>query len=311
MRRVSGIAALAAAALASLSGSSAAAGSSPSLRFTSPPSGLAIQGRSLWVSLADDGVILRLDVRSGRRLGRIDVHRQDLRALGGGTLATAGKDIWVAAPVHVGGDPTVGDASGWIGRIDVRRSTLRITQIYGDQPAQVAVGTAGVWVSGGHTVWRIDPRTRRVIATVHLPRNVGAIAVGARAVWVDEQNAGVLVRIDPRARKVLGSTAIGPSMSGSSLALGRFLWATTDRGVVALDPASGSIVRRITLPKPSAVAVDGAHVWALAPDGLYSIAGTKASRRVALGPGVAGLLVAARGIVWLSDGATNTLRRAV
>src|SRR2546423_8975285 len=94
------------------------------LTFASPVSGLAIDHGSLWASIAGDDVILRLDARTGRRLARIDVHRADLRALGGGSLTAARGKIWIAAPVHVVGDPTVGDASGWIGRLDPRSSRL-------------------------------------------------------------------------------------------------------------------------------------------------------------------------------------------
>ena len=85
------------------------------MTFASPVTGLAIEGGSLWVSIASDDIMLRLDARTGRRLARIDLPRADLRALGGGTLAAGRGKIWIAAPVHVEGDPSVGDASGWIG----------------------------------------------------------------------------------------------------------------------------------------------------------------------------------------------------
>lgn len=281
------------------------------MRFQSPPSGLAIQNRSLWVSLASDGVLLRLDARSGRRLGRIDVNAEDRRALGGGTLARGAGYIWVAAPVRVDDDPVIGNASGWIGRIDPSTPTLRITQTYGDPPSHVAVSSAGVWVSGGRTLRRVSVRTGRVIKTLRLPGFLGGIAVDADTVWVNVPSIGVVLRVDARTYKLIGSTAVGRSTAGSAVALDRGVaWVATDRGIVALDRTKGTVMFRLALPPVSAVAVDGPRVWALASDGLYTISGRKVSKRAALGPNTAGLLAAAGGVVWVSDGASNTLRRA-
>src|SRR5437870_12672488 len=112
----------------------AAAPKQPLLTFASPVTGLALERGSLWVSIAGDDVVLRLDARSGRRLARIDLPRADARALGGGTLAATPTKIWIAAPVHVEGDPSVGDANGWIGRIDPRTLRLKLVQVYGDRP---------------------------------------------------------------------------------------------------------------------------------------------------------------------------------
>ncbi len=127
----------------------AAAPKQPAMTFASPVTGLAIERGSLWVSIAGENLVLRLDARTGRRRASIEVHRADARAFGGGSLAAAEDKIWIAAPVHVVGDPTVGDASGWIGRIDRRTLRLKLVQVHGDRPAQVAVGRTGVWVSGG------------------------------------------------------------------------------------------------------------------------------------------------------------------
>jgi hypothetical protein len=250
-------------------------------------------------------------VRTGRRTLRIVVHRADARALGGGKLAAASNAIWVGAPVHVDDDPIVGNASGWVGRIELSRPRLRVTPVYGDPPAEIGVGRSGVWVTGGRTLRHFDAISGRQIETIRLPHALGAVAVGANAVWLDEPNRGRLLRIDPKTRKVRASILIGRSVAGSSLALGAVLWATTDYGVVGVDPVSGAVVTRIPLRHASAIAVDGAHVFALASDGLYSIVQSRATKRLALPSNGGELLAAAAGIVWLSDGSSNSLRRVV
>jgi streptogramin lyase len=282
----------------------------PILRFASPVSGLALERGSLWVSIAGDDIVLRLDARTGRRLARIDLPRADRRALGGGSLAAAPGKIWIAAPVHVESDPSVGDASGWIGRIDPRTRRLGLVQVWGDRPAQVAVGRTGVWISGLRTLRHVDPATGKVTRSVRFRRYLGAVAVTRTAVWVAGSNTGRLLQIDPRTFKVRASIVVGHSAAGSSLAVARGrVWAATDRGLVAVDAASAKITARVRLPGAGQVAFDGSRLWALANGGVYSIVGTRITKRLSLPSKVFGLLVAVGRDVWLSDEATNSLRR--
>lgn len=254
--------------------------------------------------------MLRLDARTGGRLARIDLPRADRRALGGGTLAAAPDRIWIAAPVHVESDPSVGDAAGWIGRLDPRTLQLRLVQVHGERPEQVAVGRTGVWISGLRTLRRVDPATGKVTGSVRFRRYLGAVAVTRTAVWVAGSNTGRLLQIDPRTFKVRASVGVGRSAAGSSLAVARGrVWAATDRGLVAVDAASAKITSRVRLPGASQVAFDGSRMWALANGGVYSIAGAHVTKRLSLPSKVFGLLVATGRDVWLSDEAANSLRR--
>jgi hypothetical protein len=164
--------ALAGLVAAIIAASAWAAPSRSELTFDAPVSGLAIERGSLWVSIAGDDLVLRLDLRTGRRLARIVLPHADRRAFGGGSLASGRRWIWISAPVRVIDDPSVGDASGWIGRLDPRSLRLRLTQVHGDRPAYVGVGSAGVWTSGHHTLRRVDPGSGKVTGRVHFRRFV-------------------------------------------------------------------------------------------------------------------------------------------
>jgi hypothetical protein len=298
---------VAAAALSAVVGPATA--SAPTVRFKSPPTGLA-GGDSLWVSLAGDGALLRLDARTGRVLSRIDVHRADPRALGGGPLAAARKQLWIAAPIHVDDDPVVGNASGWIGRVDVRHAKLRITQVHGDPPSQIGVGPAGVWVTGGRTVRHVDARSGAVVGTLRLPAFLGAVAVGVNAVWVDEPNTGRLVEIDPRTRRVRGSVPIGRSTGkGAMVVVGSLVWAATDDGVVSVDQHSGRVTARLPVPGASALAFGRSQLWVVGRAGVYSIRGGKVTKELSVPRGGGELIAVAGGGVWLTAGASNSLRR--
>ena len=298
---------IAAVVLAAVVGTAAASG--PTVRFKSSPSGLA-GGDTLWVSIAGDGVLLRLDSRTGRMLARIDVHRADPRALGGGPLAAGGKQLWIAAPVHVDDDPVIGNASGWIGRVGIRGDKLRITQVHGDPPFQIGVGPAGVWVTGGRTVRQVDARTGAVVRVLRLPAYLGAVAVGTNAIWVDEPNTGRLVELDPRTRKVRGSVAIGRSSGRGALAVvGGVVWAATNDGLVSVDQRSRRVTARLSVPGASALAFGRSRVWVVGRDGVYSIRGGKVTKQLSLARGEGELIAVAGGGVWLSAGSSNSLRR--
>ena len=275
------------------------------------PANPAFEGRSVWVSIPAEAIVLRLDARSGRRLARIKVTRADHRAFGGGPLAARRGTVWIAAAVHVDDDPSLPPSnSGWIGRLDTQTLRLRVTFVTGDAPAAVAVGPAGVWVSGGRTLRQVDPRTGRIVATVSLGRLLGDIAVGTDAIWVAAPHAGMLLRIDPRTRRVVRELRVGRTSGSGSLTFGSLLWATTDRGVVGVDPRTGVLVRRVAVQRPQSIAVDGQDVWVYAPAGLYYVtAGGTASRRFAAAAPAFGAVVARAGTIWLSDGVTQTLRR--
>nr|MBA2461656.1 hypothetical protein [Actinomycetota bacterium] len=186
MTRAVGAALLAAAVLGSGTAAGGEATADPlrtlvSVSLPGEPANPALEGGSVWVSIPAEAIVLRLGARSGRRLARIDLTRRDPHAFGGGPLAAWRGIVWVAAPVHVDDDPSLPpDNSGWIGRIDTRTCRLRVAFVTGDPPAAVAVGPAGVWVSGGRTLRQVDPRTGRIVASVSLGRFLRRVGSGHR-----------------------------------------------------------------------------------------------------------------------------------
>lgn len=79
-----------------------------------------------------------------------------------------------------------------------RHSQARIP--VGGGPASLAVAAGAVWVANqdAGTVSRIDPTSNRVAARIPIPA-YGAIAVGAGAAWAANDQASTVYRIDPHA----------------------------------------------------------------------------------------------------------------
>ena len=76
----------------------------------------------------------------------------------------------------------------------------------------LAVGDGAVWLAGDareRAVWRLDPKTHRVAARIHLPFIPKAIAAGGGAVWVTSLLGDTVSRIDPRTNRVVKTIPVG------------------------------------------------------------------------------------------------------
>lgn len=169
--------------------------------------------------------------------------------------------------------------------------------------SQVAVGLGAVWVTAdGGRLYRIDPNSNRVVATILVEGPIRGVETGGGYVWVTRATEGVgeLIRVDPATNRVTGAAIeAGPgpiaalygfgalwvtSSSASSvvrvdpstgtvstlgftgaLAAGfGSLWAASDDSVVRSDPKTGRPTATVRVPRAQAVAVGQGRVWALA-----------------------------------------------
>jgi YVTN family beta-propeller protein len=186
----------------------------------------------------------------------------------------------------------------------------------------MTVGAGSVWVvnSDDSSISRIDPGSRRVVATIAVgARNLGWLVVSHGQVWMlrddyDTSSGGELIRIDPATNHVTGRTLLGKNMCGSfgMVATRDALWVTADAQgtVIRIDPLSGRVVARIH--------VDGAPIGPIVAHGMVWVAnegeGSTRLWRVdpatneAAGfgepPGSGWMLQPAGGKFWTTDGET-------
>jgi DNA-binding beta-propeller fold protein YncE len=121
----------------------------------------------------------------------------------------------------------------------------------GRLPFQVAIGPGAVWVSGeadGGTVWRIDPSSNKVVATISTPNPFSTgVVVGHRAVWVAAREEKVIYRIDP-ATNTIAVTIHLPSQIGGIGVGSDAIWSSGfgDGKVYRIDPATNEITGSIS-----------------------------------------------------------------
>jgi YVTN family beta-propeller protein len=217
------------------------------------------------------------------------------------------------------------DAGGvWIGTGDARRSRLvrldpgsrlvvrsvrlaRRAEVLGlTVPGPVTIGFGSIWVGDGFSrIARVHPRTGEATA-VPVGNSPIAIAAGAGAVWVVDDEDDTLTRIDPAAENaVLTSTPLGRGPSAVAVGEGA-VWAanTQDDTVARIDPASGAVTQTVRVGRrPSGIAVGDGAVWV-----ANSLSGTvsrldpstgRVEATVDVGEAPTGLTFA-RGLVWVS-----------
>jgi streptogramin lyase len=188
--------------------------------------GVAVDGNTVWVARLHADVV-RLDWAGGTLAGRFTIglpgsSSYDLIAAGSGVAVTHGEPNQAAQL-----DPRTGTATA-IG--------------LGSSPAGAAFGAGSFWVSAqDSTLARIDPASRRVVATIrldadHLP---GAVVVGDGAVWVFA-GGGLVQRIDPTSSRVVHTLAVGPQgVDSGRLAVGAgsvWLSDAEARTLIRIDP---------------------------------------------------------------------------
>ncbi len=130
----------------------------------------------------------------------------------------------------------------------------------------LAVGEGAVWVAGdalGRTVWRVDPVSERVTATIDVPFVPRGIAAGEGAVWVSSLLDDTVARIDPTAARITRTIHVGRGASGIAAGRGAVWVANSIDGTVSrIDPRSNEVVATIPVgSNPEEIAAGAEAVW--------------------------------------------------
>lgn len=134
----------------------------------------------------------------------------------------------------------------------------------------VALGVGSVWTTDDSGLLRLDARTGARQAFRKLPFLTGyvnaALAVGAGSVWVADQQANTVWRIDTRNETVIATIMVGDHPSGIAFGAGAVWVASSDGTVSRIDPAAaqglGRVVRTIHVGQtPNGIAVGDGRVW--------------------------------------------------
>jgi YVTN family beta-propeller protein len=186
----------------------------------------------------------------------------------------------------------------------------------------IGAGAGALWVvnSDDATVSRIDPASRRVVATIPVgARNLGRLIVAHGMVWVlrddyDQSRGGELIRIDPATNRVAGRTLLGKNMCGGFgiVAAKDAIWVSADAQgtVIRIDPSTGRLVARIQMKgAPIGPVIAHGAVWVVneaeGPTRMWRVdPATNEASPVRDLAGDDWMLEPRAGRLWTTDGAT-------
>ena len=229
------------------------------------PTGVAAAGPYVVVANGPEGTATGFDAATGENLGAATLSLPDFQ-----TILVAGGEgrIWYAVPAK----QMAGDAAGDIlptatpsGDVHIPPDETDLLSAYTSFDG-LAVGEGSIWLAGdafGRTVWRVDPGSRQVIATIPLPFIPAGIAAGENGVWITSLLDDTVSRLDPRTGRITWTVRVG--RGGYAVSAGEggvWVASSIDGTVTRLDPGTGRVVAVIpTRRSPTAVAAGAGGVW--------------------------------------------------
>jgi YVTN family beta-propeller protein len=134
----------------------------------------------------------------------------------------------------------------------------------GPQGITAAFGSVWVGDTTSNVVYRIDPQTNRVIATIAAPESAttcGDLTADAVAVWVASGCDGTMVwRIDPATNTAAPSAVLSTSPGSVRAGFGS-IWTVSQDTLSRIDPATKS-VRQNTISGVGPLDIGEGAVWA-------------------------------------------------
>ncbi|HJP65005.1 MAG TPA: hypothetical protein VKA30_01725, partial [Actinomycetota bacterium] len=160
--------------------------------------GAEIDDRAIWLMSTSDEVVLAVDKRTGKELGRTVIN---IGAITGS--AAGGGAVWIT-------DKSNNTAL----RIDSR--SFKVTHVPVQHPTAIRVAPGGVWVidaiDGVLTQLSLDGGA--VLDTIDLHMAEGnqdaGLAIGPDSVWITDHSGGQLIRVDLGSHRVVARIAVGP-----------------------------------------------------------------------------------------------------
>jgi YVTN family beta-propeller protein len=227
----------------------AATGSAPGPREVTAGQG------SVWVVNGDGRTVTQLDDRSAAQLNIVQV------PISAELLASGAGAVWVGSPL-----------TGTVARINPRSASVSESFLVPARRGtikELAVGEGALWISSNdivadqYRVFRVDPSTGKVVATIPIRLGAQGIDVGRGAVWVASPLGNTVSEIDPTTDRVVRTVRVGQDPIAVAVGEGA-VWVTNyeDGTVSRIDPKRGRVVERIRVgPNPDRIAVGLGGVW--------------------------------------------------
>jgi streptogramin lyase len=257
---------------------------------------LAIGFGSVWVTVAKNNEVVRVDPARNVVQARIAVDKEPCYGIGIGvdkvwvlncqskTLTrinpkTNAVDLRMPVKIDDGGEGSIavddryvwfvsddnGNASTLV-QMDAKTGRPLQRIAVGKDSAVVKLGFGSVWVvsSGEGNVYRVDPAKGKVTAMITVAEGPRFSTIAAGSLWVLTQSDGNVTRIDPATNKVVAVIPVRvPGKGGEICFGGGFIWVTMDgTPVTRIDPVKNKVVDQYgNYPKADGIRYGFGAVW--------------------------------------------------
>jgi virginiamycin B lyase len=262
------------------------------------PDWVALAGGSAWVAVVggvrkvdgatgkvdglvpiDDVVCLAMDVGfDSVWAGACETHRLIRIVPTSGLLFTPPIDLPIRA-IQAESSIAVGEDGVWL--VSVDHELVRVDPIInradpdlwplpeGAAGARAGLGSLWVTVTPTDALLRISPADPRISQAIKVGDGPRFLAIGEGAVWVMNQGAGSVSRVDAGGAVVASIPVSDVPIRGGDIAVGGgSVWVRIEQDlVVRIDPATNTVTARYGPPSGSgSVAADADAVWVSAHD---------------------------------------------
>ncbi len=205
----------------------------------------------VWVTAPNAGQVSAIDPMTHQVVATIDVGRFPK------DIAVAEGNVWV-----------VSETEGTLWRIDPVTFEVVDTISLGGNTMYVAAGQGAVWVTGGLGVRKIDLTTGTRYGVVY--NNCSGVAIGENAIWVGDNQNPQLLKIDPETRRVVATVKLEGKPSEIAYGHGTVWVILSDKNeVVGIDPNTHQVVTTLSSNAfIHGLAVDPTRVWHTHPYAL-------------------------------------------
>jgi virginiamycin B lyase len=260
------------------------------------PDWLGIGFGSVWVTVAKNNEVVRIDPVRNVVQARVPVDKEPCYGIGIGvdrvwvlncqskTLTrinpqTNAVDLRVPVKIDSEGEGSIAVDEKYVWFVsneDGHASTLTHADVktgrmgkgiaVGKDSAVVKLDFGSVWVisPGEGNVYRVDPRRGKVTAMIVVAEGPRFATTGAGSLWVLSQSHGSVSRIDPATNKVVAVIPVHvPGKGGEICYGGGFIWVTMDGNpVTRIDPAKNKVVDQYgNYPKADAIRYGFGSIW--------------------------------------------------
>lgn len=174
------------------------------------PAGVAVSRGAVWVASLRGPSVTRIDPATNKVVASVALGPANRCCGDHITVASGNGGIWVTL-----------EKAGEVARLNPvsnRVSMIRIPRLrFGEPCGGLLVTRTAVWVGGAHcptssgyaVVIRIDPRTRKIVGAVKGVQSPIGLALAAHSLWVADLDAKSVERVNPANRRIVGKLRVG------------------------------------------------------------------------------------------------------